>query len=77
MAGADRNFDAIFSPQNWGKNHILKKIPYLGIVYLECFYTGNMADNVKGNYDAKFVKAIDFAFKKCHFNFVPKGAVTL
>ena len=56
--------DAIFSP---GKNCIWKKIPYLGIVYSECFY------NVKGSYDAKFLEAIDFAFKKCYFNFVPKA----
>ena len=27
-------------------------------------------DNVKGNYNAKFLEAIDFAFKKCHFTFV-------
>ena len=30
-------------------------------------------DNVKGNYNAKFPEAIDFAFKKCHFTFVPKA----
>ena len=30
-------------------------------------------DNVKGNYYAKFLEAIDFAFKKCHFTFVPKA----
>ena len=29
--------------------------------------------HVKGNYDAKFLEAIDFAFKKCHFTFVPKA----
>ena len=46
-------------------------MPYLGIVYSECYYNRNMADNVKGNYDAKFLEAIDFAFKQCHFNFVP------
>ena len=32
--------DAIFSPKTGGKYHIWKKIPYLGIVYSECFYTG-------------------------------------
>ena len=32
-----------------------------------------MAGNLKGNYDAKFLQAIDFAFKKCQFNFVPKA----
>ena len=30
-------------------------------------------DNVKGNYNAKFLEAIDFAFKKCHFTSVPKA----
>ena len=30
-------------------------------------------DNVKGNYNAKFLEAIDFALKKCHFTFVPKA----
>ena len=28
---------------------------------------------MRGNYDAKFLEAIDFAFKKCQFNFVPKA----
>ena len=28
-------------------------------------------DNLKGNFSVKFLGAIDFAFKKCHFNFVP------
>ena len=32
-----------------------------------------MADNVKGNYVGKFLEAIDFAFKKCNFNFVSKA----
>ena len=31
--------DAIFPPK-LGENHIWKKIPYLGIVYSKCFYTG-------------------------------------
>ena len=30
-------------------------------------------DNVKGKYNAKFLEAIDLAFKKCHFSFVPKA----
>ena len=30
-------------------------------------------DNVKGNYNAKFLGAIDFAFKKCNFTFVLKA----
>ena len=64
----DQNFDAIFSPKTGGKNHILKTIPYLGIVYSDCFYTGNMADNVKGNYGAKFLKAIDFACLKWYYD---------
>ena len=62
-----------FSPQDWAKNHIWKEIPNLGRVYSQCFYTENMAGNLKGNYDAKFLEAIDFAFKKCQFNFVPKA----
>ena len=28
---------------------------------------------MKGNYNTKFLEAIDFAFKKCHFTFVPKA----
>ncbi|XP_044167851.1 ATP-dependent DNA helicase Q-like 3 [Acropora millepora] len=32
-----------------------------------------MAGKLKENYDAKFLEAIDFAFKKCQFNFVPKA----
>ena len=62
-----------FFPQNWGKNRIWKEIPNLGIAYSQCFYTENMAGNLKGNYDAKFHEAIGFAFKKCQFNFVPKA----
>ena len=57
-----------FSPQNWGKNHIWKEIPNLGIAYSQSFYTENMAGNLKGNYDA-----VGLAFKKCQFNFVPKA----
>ena len=51
-----------FFPQNWGKNHIWKEIPNLGIVYSQCFYAENMAGKLKENYDAKFLEAIDFAF---------------
>ena len=43
------------------------------LAYSQCFYTENMAGNLKGNYDAKFLEAIGFAFKKCQFNFVPKA----
>ena len=32
-----------------------------------------MAGNLKANYDAKFLEAIVFAFKKCQFNFLPKA----
>ena len=45
----------------------------MDIVYSEWFYAGNMAENAKVNYDAKFLGAIDFALKKCFFNFVPKA----
>ena len=31
-----------FFPPKLGENHIGKKIPYLGIVYSECFYSGYM-----------------------------------
>ena len=55
------------------ENHIWKELPNLGIVYSQCFYSENMADNVKDNYDAKFLEAIYFAFKKSQFNFVPKA----
>ena len=64
-----------FFPQNWGKSRIWKEIPNLGIAYSQCFYAKNvnMAGYLKGNYDAKFLEAIGFAFKKCQFNFVPKA----
>ena len=62
-----------FFPQNWGKNCIWKEFPNLGIAYSQCFYTENMAGNIRENYDAKFLEAIGFAFKKCQFNFVPKA----
>ena len=32
-----------------------------------------MAGNLERNYVAKFLEAIDFAFKKCQFNFVSKA----
>ena len=32
-----------------------------------------MAGNLKGNYDAKFIEASGFAFKKCQVNFLPKA----
>ena len=32
-----------------------------------------MAGNLKVNYDAMFLEAFGFAFKKCQFNFVPKA----
>ena len=32
-----------------------------------------LVNYLKGNYDVKFLEAIDFAFKKCQFNFVPKA----
>ena len=28
---------------------------------------------MKGNYNAKFLEAIDLTFKKCHISFVPKA----
>ena len=62
-----------FFPPKLGKNHIWKEIPNLGRVYSQCFYTENMAGNLEGNDDAKFLEAIDFAFKKCQFNFVPRA----
>ena len=62
-----------FSPQNWGENHIWKKIPYLGIVLFQVLLHWIHGDNVKGNYNANFLEAIDLAFKKCHFSFVPKA----
>ena len=58
-----------FFPQNCGKNRIWKQIPNLGIAYSQCFYTENMAGNLKGNDD----EAMGFAFKKCQFNFLPKA----
>ena len=62
-----------FFPPKLGENLIWKEIPNLGIAYSQCFYTENMAGNLKGNYDAKFLEAIGLAFKKCQFHFVPKA----
>ena len=61
-----------FFPQNWGKNHIWKEIPNLGIVYSQCFYAENMAGKLKENYDAKFLEAIDFAFKNASSTLCPR-----
>ena len=61
-----------FSPKTGGKTVFGKRFLYLGIAYLQCLYTENMAGNLKGNYDAKFLEAIGFAVKKCQFNFAPK-----
>ena len=48
--------------------------PKLGAILLFCALLHWIhGDNVKGNYNAMFLETIDFAFKKCHFTFVPKA----
>ena len=55
------------------KNHIWEKDSLFGHSLFRVLLHWIRGDNVKGNYNAKFLEAIDFAFKKCHFTFVPKA----
>ena len=62
-----------FFPQNWGKKPYLGKDSLFGHSLFRALLHWIHGDNVKGNYNAKFLEAIDFAFKKFHFTFVPKA----
>ena len=64
--------DAIFSPKTGGKIKF-GKIFLIGHSLFRVLLHWINGDNVKGNYNAKFLEAIDFAFKKCHFTSVPKA----
>ena len=64
--------DAIFSPKTGGKPY-LEKDSLFGHNLFRVLLHWIHGDNVNGNYNAKFLEAIDFAFKKCHFTFVPKA----
>ena len=62
-----------FSPKTGGKTIFGKRFLIWAEFIRSLFYTENMAGNLKGNDGAKFLEAIDFAFKKCQFNFVPRA----
>ena len=55
------------------KDLILFIMPLFGHSLFRVLLHWIHGDNVKGNYNANFLEAIDFAFKKCHFTFVPKA----
>ena len=55
------------------KNTYLEKDSLFGHSLFQLLLHWIHGDNVKGNYNAKFLEAIDFAFKKCHSTFVPKA----
>ena len=65
--------DAIFSPKTGGKTIFGKKDSLFGHSLFRVLLHWIHGDNVKGNYNAKFLEAIDFVFKKFHFTFVPKA----
>ena len=62
-----------FFPQNWGKKPYLEKESLFRHSLFRVLLHWIHGDNVKGNYNAKFLEEIDFAFKKCHFTFVPNA----
>ena len=64
--------DAIFSPKT-GEKPYFEKDSLFGHSLFRVLLHWIHGDNVKGNYNAKFLEAIDFAFKKFHFTFVPKA----
>ena len=64
--------DAIFSSKT-GEKPYLEKDSLFGHSLFRVLLHWIHGDNVKGNYNAKVLEAIDFAFKKCHFTFVPKA----
>ena len=62
-----------FFPPKLGEKPYLEKDSLFGHSLFRVLLHWIHGDNVKGNYNAKFLEAIDFAFKKCHFTFVPKA----
>ena len=62
-----------FFPPKLGEKPFLEKDSLFGHSLLRVLLHWIDRDNVKGNYNAKFLEAIDFAFKKCHFTFEPKA----
>ena len=59
-----------FSPK-LGEKPYLKKDSLFGHSLFRVLLHWIHGDNVKGNYNAKFLE--DFAFKKFHFTFVPRA----
>ena len=62
-----------FFPPKLGEKPYLEKDSLFGHSLFRVLLHWIHGDNVKGNYNTKFLEAIDFAFKKCHFTFVPKA----
>ena len=62
----------VISPTKLGKPS-LEKYSFFGHSLFRVLLHWIYGNNVKGNYNAKFLEAIDFAFKKCYFTFVPKA----
>ena len=62
-----------FFPPELGEKPYLEKDSLFGHSLFRVLLHWLHGDNVKGNYNAKFLEAIDLAFKKCHFSFVPKA----
>ena len=60
-------------PPKLGEKPYLEKDSVFGHSLFRVLLHWIYGDNVKGIYNAKFLEAIDFAFKKCHFTFVPKA----
>ena len=53
-------------PPKLGEKPYLEKDSLFGHSLFRVLLHWIHGDNVKGNYNAKFLGAIDFAFKKCH-----------
>ena len=62
-----------FFPPKLGEKPYLEKDSLFGHSLFRVLLHWIHGDNVKGNYNAKFLEAIDFAFTKYHFTFVPKA----
>ena len=62
-----------FFPPKLGGKPYLEKDSLFGHSLFRVLLHRIHGDNVIGNYNVKFLEAIDFAFKKCHFTFVPKA----
>ena len=62
-----------FFPPKLGEKPYLEKDSLFGHSLFRVLLHWIHGDNVKGNYNAKFLEAIDLAFKKCHFSLVAKA----